>query len=157
MWSNKELFDKISRENKVCFPMGDFNVNLMNYQHHHTLICFFPLITRPSRITSHTATLIDNIFVNNFFVRSRSGLIFTDISDHLPVFSIHSDTTLVNRCRQNPVFIQDKNRDNIPSFIETLESVDWSSLKVLTSQILRTTAFLNGIQGYIMAVSLSRG
>ena len=26
---------------------------------------FFPLITRPTRITSHTATLIDNIFSNN--------------------------------------------------------------------------------------------
>ena len=33
---------------------------------------FFPLITCPSRITSHTATLIDNIFVNNFFERMRS-------------------------------------------------------------------------------------
>ena len=58
-----------------------------------------------------------------------SGLIFTDISDHLPVFSIHSDTRLVNLCRQNPVFFRDKNPDNIPSFIEKLESVDWSSLK----------------------------
>ena len=136
--SNNELLDKISRENKICFLMGDFNVNLMNYQHHQLTgqfldgmysNMFFPLITRPSRITSHTATLIDNIFVNNFFERSRSGLIFTDISDHLPVFSIHSDTRLVNRCRQNPVFFRDKNPDNIPSFIEKLESVDWSSLK----------------------------
>ena len=86
---------------------------------------FFPLITRPSRITSHTATLIDNIFVNNFFERSRSGLIFTDISDHLPVFSIHSNTTLLNRCRQDPVFIRNKNPDNIPSFVEKLKNVDW--------------------------------
>ena len=136
--SNNELLDKISRENKICFLMGDFNVNLMNYQHHQLTgqfldgmysNMFFPLITRPSRITSQTATLIDNIFVNNFFERSRSGLIFTDISDHLPVFSIHSDTTLVNRHRQDPVFIRDKNPDNIPSFVEKLESVDWSLLK----------------------------
>ena len=28
--ANNELLDKISRENKVCFLMGDFNVNLMN-------------------------------------------------------------------------------------------------------------------------------
>ena len=109
--------------------MGDFNVNLMNYQHHQLTgqfldgmysNMFFPLITRPSRITSHIATLIE---------RSRSGLIFTDISDHLPVFSIHSDTTLLNRYRQDPVFIRDKNPDNIPSFVEKLESVDWSPLK----------------------------
>ena len=46
---------------------------------------FFPLIARPTRITSHTATLIENIFTNNFSDRSRSGLLFTDISDHLVV------------------------------------------------------------------------
>ena len=138
MSSNNESLDKISSENKICFLMGDFNVNLMNYQHHQLTgqfldgmysNMFFPLITRPSRITSHTATLIDNIFVNNFFERSRSGLIFTDISDHLPVFSIHSDTTLQNRCRPDPVFIRNKNPDNIPSFVEKLKNVDWSSLK----------------------------
>ncbi|CAH3183334.1 unnamed protein product, partial [Porites lobata] len=55
-------------ENKICFLMGDFNINLINYQNHHLtgqfldgmyFNMFFPLITRPSRITSHTATLID--------------------------------------------------------------------------------------------------
>ena len=55
---------------------------------------FFPLIMRPTRITCHSATLIDNIFVNQFFDRSRSGLFFTDISDHLPIFSIHFDTSI---------------------------------------------------------------
>ena len=98
--TNNELLGNISRENKICFLMGDFNINLINYQNHHLTgqfldgmysNMFFPLITRPSRITSHTATLIDNIFANNFFERSRSGLLFTDISNHLPVFSIHSD------------------------------------------------------------------
>ncbi|CAH3175603.1 unnamed protein product, partial [Porites lobata] len=57
-----------SLENKICFLMGDFNINLINYQNHHLTgqfldgmysNMFFPLITRPSRITSHTATLID--------------------------------------------------------------------------------------------------
>ena len=118
--------------------MGDFNVNLISYQNHHLtgqfldrMYCnmFFPLITRPSRITSHTATLIDNIFVNNFFERSRSGLLFTGISDHLPFFSIHSDNTPVSQSRQDPLFIRDKNPNNIPTFVEKLEGVDRSSIK----------------------------
>ena len=75
--------------------MGDFNMNLINFQHHHTTgefldglhsNMFFPMITRPSQITSHTATFLDNIFMNTFFDHSRSGLFITDISDHLPVF-----------------------------------------------------------------------
>ncbi|CAH3145263.1 unnamed protein product, partial [Porites evermanni] len=60
-------------ENEICFLMGYFNINLINYQNHHLTgqfldgmysNMFFPLITRPSRITSHTATLIDKIFEN---------------------------------------------------------------------------------------------
>ena len=62
---------KISRENKICYLMGDFNLNLMNYQSSTKTgefldsiysNMFHPLISHPSRITSHTATLIDNIF-----------------------------------------------------------------------------------------------
>ena len=137
MTTNNELFDKISRENKTCFLMGDFNVNLINYHYHHLTgqfldgmysNMFFPLITRPSRITSHTAILIDNILANNFFECFRIGLLFTDISDHLPIFSIHSDNTLVNQCRQDPVFVRDKNLDKIPLFVERLEGIAWSSL-----------------------------
>jgi hypothetical protein len=72
---------KISKENKSCYLMGDFNMNLLNYQSHNQTNefldimysnMFFPLITRPTRITSHTATLIDNIFI----------YIFTNHIDH---------------------------------------------------------------------------
>ena len=64
-----ELLSKISKENKICYLMGDFNLNLMNHQSHSATSefldalysnMFFPLITRPTRITPHSATLIDN-------------------------------------------------------------------------------------------------
>ena len=84
--------------------MGDFNLNLVNFQNHQNTGEFldglhsnmlFPMITRPTRITSHTATLLDNIFANKCFDHSRGGLLITDISDHLPVFSIHSNKYLL--------------------------------------------------------------
>ena len=31
---HNDLLAKISRENKICFIMGDFNLNLINFQHH---------------------------------------------------------------------------------------------------------------------------
>ncbi len=48
---------------------------------------FIPLILRPTRITQHTATLIDNIFTNEIesIDSSINGIIFTDISDHLGI------------------------------------------------------------------------
>ena len=60
-------------ENNQCYIMGDFNINLLNYDHHmetHDYVaavfsnCLIPQITKPTRITPTTATLIDiDIFI----------------------------------------------------------------------------------------------
>ena len=68
--TSNELLGNISRENKISFVMGDFLTSQFLDGMYSNV--FFPLITRPSRITSHTATLIDNIFANNFFEHLRS-------------------------------------------------------------------------------------
>ena len=110
--------------------MGDFNLNLINFQHHQNTDeffdglhsnMFFLIITRPTLITSHSATLLDNIFANKFFDHSRIGLLITDISDHLPVFSIHSNNDSSNSHAHN-------NKENLASFLETLKEISWSSI-----------------------------
>ena len=92
-----ETLGKISKENKICDLMGDFNLNLMNYQNHTVTgkfldglysNAFVLMITCPRRITSHTATLIDNIFTNHYF-ESASGLLLTDIRSFQFVLWIH--------------------------------------------------------------------
>ena len=134
---HNDLLAKISRENKICFIMGDFNLNLINFQHHQNTgefldglhsYMFFPMITRPTRITSHTATLLDNIFANKFFDHSRSGLLIIDVSDHLPVFSIHSNNDSSNSHAHDPVVIRGNNKENLGSFLEKLKEINWSSL-----------------------------
>ena len=66
-----DLTEKLSKE---IYLMGDFNINLLNYQSvNHTTkslgyICssgFFPYINIPTRINSRSKTLIDNIYLNN--------------------------------------------------------------------------------------------
>ena len=54
-----------------------------------------PTITKPTRITHNTATLIDNMYVklkdhSNIY----SGIIQTHISDHLPVFAFVGSASL---------------------------------------------------------------
>ena len=49
----------------------------------------YPNITLPTRLGHTSATLIDNIFMN--FPQSNiklSGILVSDISDHLPCFSV---------------------------------------------------------------------
>ena len=52
-----------------------------------------PAITRLMRITSNTATLIDNVFISEQLQKSfDSGLIVEDISDHLPIIVLMKQT-----------------------------------------------------------------
>ena len=136
--SYNKLLSKITKENKICYIMGDFNLNLLRFQQHSLTgefleqmysNAFFPLILRPSRITSHSATLIDNIFINQLHSNLKSGLLFTDISDHLPVFSIcHETVQTVNR--ENEIIkIREKNNYNLHKFREQLSQVNWSELE----------------------------
>ena len=79
------------------FLLGDFNVNLLNYNEHNqtnevldslTSNSLIPLILQPTRITSHSSTLIDNIFSNVIEPDIISGHLTGTNSDHLPQFAI---------------------------------------------------------------------
>ena len=68
-----QLMTKVTREKKKCYFMGDFIINIPMDEHKNnscTLLdimysmSFIPPITRPTRITSTSATFIDNIFCN---------------------------------------------------------------------------------------------
>ena len=93
---NKQL-EYISKEQKSVFLLGDFIVNPLNYNEHDQTIefldsvasnSFMTLILQPTRITSHSNTLIDNIFSNVIGPDIISGNLTATISEHLPQFSI---------------------------------------------------------------------
>ena len=48
----------------------------------------FSLITKPTRISHNSATLIDNIFTNCIHSELDAGIICSDISDHMPIFCV---------------------------------------------------------------------
>ena len=68
------IVNVVRRENKTCYFLGDYNINILNYESHAQTAQFvdmmssngfLPLITRPARVTATSVTLIDNIFTNN--------------------------------------------------------------------------------------------
>ncbi len=96
----EEMFSKLSH--KTNFICGDFNIDFLNPNKHKMTNDFintiysmnlYPKITRPTRITSHCATLIDNILTNDILNNTISGLLVSDISDHLQVFTVYDSTT----------------------------------------------------------------
>ena len=88
---------KVQKENKTVFMMGDFNINLLKYESHPETNDFInlmvshyllPHILHPTRVTDHSATIIDNIFSNNVESDTVSGNILSQITDHFPQFLI---------------------------------------------------------------------
>ena len=78
--------------------MGDFNINLLNYDSHTDTSefldqmvsrCFLPhVFIHPTRVKDHCATVIDNIFSNNTEFETLSGNILTQIADQFPQMMI---------------------------------------------------------------------
>jgi len=75
--------------------MGDFNVDLLKtdldkesdaFLQHNLSFCLKPFIIRPTRVTPHSRTLIDNIFSNSLDESHTSGNILCSISDHHNLF-----------------------------------------------------------------------
>ena len=91
-----DIMAKISKSPiKTSLLLGDFNSNLLEADDHNdtsefyeilSMNTFRPLILQPTRVTSKSAILIDNICVNNLEVFSFGGNITTGISDHFPQF-----------------------------------------------------------------------
>ena len=89
--------------------MGDYNINLLKHNVHlptknflDTLLTygFYPLINKPTRITTKSVTLIDNILTNVHDLHITSGIWLVDISDHLPVLTILPNIATKNNIKK---------------------------------------------------------
>ena len=92
-----ELLGKLSKENKTIFILGDFKINLLNYDIHpptnvflHSLSSHYilPRILQPGRVTTNSKTLIVNTFSNMAVPNIISVNLKASISDLLPQFLV---------------------------------------------------------------------
>lgn len=95
--SMENILEVITNSNSDCYIMGDYNINLLhnndnviNYINLFYSYNFFQTIIKPTRVTSHSATLIDHFWTNNMNNYIKSGILYMSISDHFPVYSVFS-------------------------------------------------------------------
>ena len=79
------------------------------------------LITKATRVTDKTETLIDNIFTNNLekINDSINGIVFSDISDHLPIIHLFNTDIFVKNKNTNEdtvTYKREYNENNINAF-----------------------------------------
>ena len=117
--------------NKHVYLMGDFNIDLMKCNSQHisqefveTLmsVSLLPLISKPTRVTDRSATLIDNIFCNILPI-PESGIVLSDISDHYPIFT---QVPIKLSPRQNNYQRRRKiTANNLINLQNSLKDIDW--------------------------------
>ena len=130
-----EILSRISN-NKLIFILGDFNINLLNYDSHipsndfintffsHNLL---PCIHHPSRISESSKSIIDNIFTNSYHSNITSGNILTQITDHFPQFLILSNSKVTRNKTQSLKYDYSKLKED--KFIEDFHNIDFTYLE----------------------------
>ena len=136
--------EKISKENKDTYLMGDFNINLINYDCHNPTSqfldgiyanSFFPYINVPICHTPRSKALIDYIFHNKTNENAIPGNLTTHISDHLAQFLI---TPTLAKFKMKPKKILTRNFRSFSheNFKNDLRQADWTNtLKLQLSNV----------------------
>ena len=87
-----------------------------------------PLILQPTRITSHSNTLVDNICSNVIDPDIISGNFATTISDHLPQFVIIPNMSGNTTSNKSNIYEKDWSKFDQEHFILDYFSIDWEDL-----------------------------
>ena len=126
---------KIQKENKSLFIMGDFNINILTYEAHSETSDFInlmvshyllPYILHPTRVTGHSATIIDNFFSTNCEYDTVSGNLLSQISDYFPQFlTIKNASVDYRNCA---LFQSDYSKFSDQSFVEDFKKLSWDDI-----------------------------
>ena len=116
----KKLIDKLKKQKSHEIVVGlGHNLDLMKSHLNQPTNDFIelnldremiPCITKPTRVTNRSATLIDNILVSRSLQRDyTSFVVIEDISDHFACLVIMRDQ---NKSIKGPRYIQTRNLDD---------------------------------------------
>ena len=146
----QQLLSNPSLQNKHCILMGDFNINLLKCDDDNFSQDFFdsllsssfiPLITRPTRLSSHSCTLIDNIF-SNVDKETESGVILSDISDHCPIFAKIMSFFNPNSDSSPVKMVRKFTPENIERLKVKLNSLNWAEVLVVDDPNISFNKFM---------------
>ena len=148
-----DILNTVQKERKICYFLGDLNIDILQYENHKpTVTCLenlytysvFPLITKPTRITNESATLIDHVLTNNFDVNSKhmQGILCKSISDHYAIFHVAGNAENDSRGGDiTPVLQRNYCQRNVNKFINEVKEIEWSGVTEIDDAQLAYSAF----------------
>ena len=115
------------------FIYGDFNLNVLELTQNKFISeyiesifshGFLQLVTRPTRITENSATLIDHILTNSTVQSHETFLLCSKMSDHFPI--IHQLNFDKIKPSNGMVQTRDFSPDSILRFKNAIKNYNWS-------------------------------
>ena len=156
----KNVITKVQseRDEKELILCMDHNLDLLKCHLHEPTRAFldnlvekgvFPTITCPTRITLTSATLIDNTFVSRkLHLSFDSGILLSDISDHLPSLVLLKQTKLLNK-EPLEFVTRNLNEQKLNLINEKLHDIDWNG-NLTSSDVNLNFNFLSGTIDRVM-------
>jgi len=87
--------EKLTKSNLNFYISGDININILECNSNNKVNDYINsiyscgaqcIITKPTRITETSATVIDHIYTNQLNFSCKPGILVYDLSDHLSTF-----------------------------------------------------------------------
>lgn len=102
----------------------------------HFAANLIPTITKPTRITHTSATLIDNIYVRHHDPYIHSGILFNNMSDHLPVFCFIGKLKTKVKPKEPLTFKYRPMPDtSVTLIMDAIRDIDWSYLNHMETEL----------------------
>ncbi len=129
------LYSQLSSNNANVRILGDFNIDVLKYNTSNVAseyvdlffsFGFLEVITKPTRCTPTSATLIDHVLSNAVCDNIRSYILTSLISDHFPIIYICNTKKIKQKVETIP--FRDFSQANIDRFRETLHGINWSEV-----------------------------
>ena len=108
---------------------------------------FVPQILRPTRITSHSSTLIDHILTNNEQSVTSRGIWLSDVSDHFTTFIVLKHCSMI-KSNSMKMEYRARNEQNKNNFYCAMRDYPWNNLLNLSNLNECYTKFANDL--YLM-------
>ena len=135
----KNILSKREITNKELVLVGDFNINVLDFNESKMVQNFVNLmfrhglistINKPTRVTRNTATAIDHIIINSVInAEFKTGTIKTDISNHFPIFFIFKCVVDSTEVREEFIYKRNYSGNSIETIKQKLHEVNWNELK----------------------------
>ena len=149
------LSDLSSKYEKV-YIFGDFNLDLLKINENKfiseyidTLFSFgfLQIVTKPTRISTNSATLIDHILTNSPAESFETFLLCWQISDHFPL--IHNLTFKKSKPKQLKIKTRNFSATNVERFKKAIQNYKWDHVTAEACPQLAFTNFSNTLNNFI--------